>query len=231
VEPSPVRCTPQTSVSLWRTRGVSLLFSVTLTNDNGNCCGQNPDRLKIVSFPVISADVDPPAGAWPAVLTGNDLFLLSERADTLQGGDVDLATNRPMQGREVARASWLRSLEQRVLFCRCGSTSIYVRGFCQRCYHRERADRKHFAGLREQVLARDGHRCRGCQAGAVDSVLSVHHREPGRSSLGLLVTLCPACHALIERTQVLFRDVPELLRVLWRERHPAASEQMLLFAL
>jgi hypothetical protein len=134
------------------------------------------------------------------------------------------------QGREVIRATRLPSLEEKVLFRRCGSTSIYVRGFCQRCYQRERADRKHFAGLREQVLARDGHRCRGCQAAAVDSVLSVHHRQPGRSSLELLVTLCPACHALIERTQVLFRDLPELLRVLWREHHPAASEQMSLAA-
>ena len=86
-----------------------------------------------------------------------------------------------------------------------------------------------FAGLREQALARDGHRCRGCQGPAVDSVLSVHHRQPGRSSLDLLITLCPACHALIERTQVLYRDVPELLRVLWRELHPAGSEQLTLF--
>jgi hypothetical protein len=184
-----------------------------------------------VSFAVISADVDPPVGAWPAVPTGNGLFLPPEGADILPECAVDLATNRPLQGREVARASRLPSLAQKVLFCPCGSTSIYVRGFCQRCYHRKRADRKHFAGLREQVLARDGHRCRGCQAPAVDSVLSVHHRQPGRSSLELLVTLCPACHALIERTQVLFRDVPELLRVLWRERHPAATEQMSLFAL
>ena len=184
-----------------------------------------------MSFPVISADVEPPAGAWLAVPTGNELFLPSEEPEILPACPVDLATNSFGQGREVARASRLPSLEQRVLFCRCGSTSIYVRGLCQRCYHRERADRKHFAGLREQVLARDGHRCRGCQAAAVDSVLSVHHREPGRSLLELLVTLCPACHALIERTEVLFRDVPELLRVLWRERHPAASEQMSLFAL
>ena len=175
--------------------------------------------------------MEPPASALLAVPMGNGLVLPSEGADTLPECAVDLATNRPGQGREVVRASRLPSLEQKVLFCRCGSTSIYVRGFCQRCYHRERADRKHFAGLREQVLARDGHRCRGCQARAVDSVLSVHHRDPGRSSLELLVTLCPACHALIERTEVLFRDVPELLRVLWRERHPAASEQMSLYAL
>jgi hypothetical protein len=31
---------------------------------------------------------------------------------------------------------------------------------------------------------------------------------------------------VVERTQILFRDVPQLLRVLWRELHPAASEQL-----
>jgi hypothetical protein len=105
-----------------------------------------------------------------------------------------------------------------------------VLGLCRRCYQREWADRRHYAGLREQVLARDQHRCRGCHAGSTDTVLAVHHRQPGCCSLELLVTLCPACHAVVERTQVLFRDVPDLLRVLWRELHPAASEQLPLFA-
>jgi hypothetical protein len=35
---------------------------------------------------------------------------------------------------------------------------------------------------------------RGCRF--VDSVLSVHHRQLGRSSLELLIALCPTCHAL-----------------------------------
>ena len=128
------------------------------------------------------------------------------------------------QGREVRRT------RQRVLFCRCGSSAIRARGLCQRCYSRERADERHFAGLRERVLARDRHTCRGCQATSVSTVLAVHHRQPGVSSLDLLVTLCPSCHAIVERTEVLFRDVPQLLRVLWRELHPAASEQLPLFA-
>jgi 5-methylcytosine-specific restriction endonuclease McrA len=137
-------------------------------------------------------------------------------------GNCPGALGSPIRGRGCFSAAAVLPLS---------STSIYVRGLCQRCYHRERADGKHFAGLREQVLARDEHRCRGCQAGSINTVLAVHHRQPGSSSLELLVTLCPACHALVERTQVLFRDVPELLRVLWRELHPAASEQMPLFAL
>ncbi len=129
-----------------------------------------------------------------------------------------------VQGREVRRS------RQRVLFCRCGSISIWARSLCQRCYSRVRADERQFAGLRERVLDRDGHTCQGCQATAVETVLAVHHRQPGVSSLDLLVTLCPACHAVVERTEVLFRDVPELLRVLWRELHLEASEQLPLFS-
>jgi hypothetical protein len=103
--------------------------------------------------------------------------------------------------------------------------SLLYLGVLVCCYSRERADEKHFAGLRERVLARDGHTCQGCRASSISTVLAVHHRQPGVSSLDLLVTLCPACHAVVERTEVLFRDVPELLRVLWRELHPEASEQ------
>jgi hypothetical protein len=178
----------------------------------------------------ISVGLEPPAGVPFEIPAGHGPFLPREASKDPPripaSGEWE-----PGQGGEVLRAGRLPSLRQRVLFCRCGSTSTYVRGLCQRCYHRERADRKHFAGLREQVLARDQHRCRGCQAGSIDTVLAVHHRQPGSSSLELLVTLCPACHAVVERTQVLFRDVPGLLRVLWRELHPAASEQMPLFAL
>lgn len=137
------------------------------------------------------------------------------------------APSRPanlVQGRELRRS------RQRVLFCRCGSSSIWARGLCQRCYSRERADQKQFSGLRERVLERDGHTCRGCGATSVTTVLAVHHRQPGVSSLDLLVTLCPACHAMVERTQMFFRDGPELLRLLWRELHPQASEQLPLFA-
>jgi 5-methylcytosine-specific restriction endonuclease McrA len=183
-----------------------------------------------VLFPPISADLGLPTETWAGIAMERDSLSPSEEAEVVSEGAVNPAIDPSGQGREVVRVTRGPSLEQRVLFCRCGSSSIYVRGFCQRCYHRDRADRKYFAGLREQALVRDGHRCRGCQGAGADCVLSVHHRLPGRSSLDLLITLCPACHALIERTQVLYRDVPELLRVLWRELHPAASEQLSLFA-
>jgi hypothetical protein len=59
-------------------------------------------------------------------------------------------------------------------------------------------------------------------------LLIVHHRQPGVSKLSRLVTLCAACHARIERTQYLRRPLSEQLRLLWRELHPRAPEQLLL---
>jgi 5-methylcytosine-specific restriction endonuclease McrA len=93
------------------------------------------------------------------------------------------------------------------------------------CYQRWRWDRRHFAGLRETVLCRDHHECRGCGA---HELLVVHHRQPGVSKLARLLTLCAACHARIERTQYLRRPLSEQLRSLWRELHPDAPEQLLL---
>jgi 5-methylcytosine-specific restriction endonuclease McrA len=161
---------------------------------------------------------------WPPIsYLPEDLPLLRRENGERRPDLRPLSPRIESQGREV------RLTRQRVLFCRCGSSSVWARGLCQRCYSRERADEKHFAGLRERVLARDGHTCRGCSATSVDTVLAVHHRQPGVSSFDLLVTLCPACHAIVERTAVLFRDAPELLRTLWRELHPEASEQLPLF--
>ena len=58
--------------------------------------------------------------------------------------------------------------------------------------------------------------------------LCVHHRQPGISKLPLLITLCLAHHAMVTRTQLLVMEWPELLRVLWREQHPEAAEQLTL---
>ena len=55
-------------------------------------------------------------------------------------------------------------------------------------------------GVRQKVLARDGHRCRikGC---AQTRLLEVHHFVPrakgGKNKPGNLVTLCAACHKLL----------------------------------
>jgi hypothetical protein len=55
--------------------------------------------------------------------------------------------------------------------------------------------------------------------------LAVHHREPGNDDPDLMITLCLAHHAMVSRTQMLCKDWPELLRILWREQHPEAHEQ------
>jgi hypothetical protein len=41
-----------------------------------------------------------------------------------------------------------------------------------------------------------------------------------------MIALCPACHQRIHRTQVWRRRLPDPLRDLWRELHPAAPEQL-----
>jgi hypothetical protein len=55
--------------------------------------------------------------------------------------------------------------------------------------------------------------------------LAVHHREPGNNNPDLMITLCLGHHAMVTRTQMLRKEWPELLRVLWREQHPGAHEQ------
>lgn len=63
------------------------------------------------------------------------------------------------------------------------------------------------------------------QSGASLISIIVHHRVPGKSVLGLMISLCPACHAKIHRTRVVVRLMPALLLALWREQHPTAHEQ------
>ena len=100
-------------------------------------------------------------------------------------------------------------------------------GLCGTCYTLKRQDDEYFGGLREAVLDRDGRRCRVCDApGGRKRSLAVHHRVPGSSELHLMITLCLACHAQVTRTAVLCAAWPDLLRVLWREQHPTAHEQL-----
>ncbi|RZU35483.1 hypothetical protein BDD14_5536 [Edaphobacter modestus] len=40
--------------------------------------------------------------------------------------------------------------------------------------------------------------------------------------------LCLGHHAMVTRTQMLSKEWPELLRVLWREQHPEAHEQTIM---
>jgi len=115
------------------------------------------------------------------------------------------------------------------MYCRCGRQEILAHGLCPTCYTLKRQDTERFGGLREQVLERDGYRCRVCASPGVDkrSIL-VHHRRPGVSRLPLMISLCPACHAKVHRIQLMDRLIPPLLLELWREQHPQGREQIAL---
>ncbi len=115
---------------------------------------------------------------------------------------------------------------QRVLHCRCGRGKVLALGMCATCYTLKRQDEEYFGGLREQVLRRDGYCCRVCGAsGRGKRSIVVHHRIPGVSKLPLMISLCPACHAVISRTLVMRQPMPALLLELWREQHPNGHEQ------
>ena len=115
----------------------------------------------------------------------------------------------------------MKKVVQRSMYCRCGNEKVLAHGLCSTCYTLKRQDAEYFGGLREQVLERDGHACRVCG----DPDPGVHHREPGKSLLHLMIALCAGCHAKVHRTKVVLTEFPPLLLVLWREQHPEGHEQ------
>jgi hypothetical protein len=118
---------------------------------------------------------------------------------------------------------------QHALCCPCGRPEILALGLCASCYTMKRQDEAYFGGLREAVLARDGYRCRGCGAsGRGKRKITVHHRVPGVSRLELMISLCPGCHAKVERTKMVLSEMTPLLLELWREQHPEGQEQVML---
>lgn len=120
----------------------------------------------------------------------------------------------------------IRKGVQRAMHCRCGRAKILAHGLCATCYTLKRQDEAYFGGLRETVLARDGYRCRVCgtpQRGKRSII--VHHREPGKSLLHLMISLCPGCHAKLHRTRRIMKAMDPLLLELWREQHPREQEQ------
>ncbi len=120
----------------------------------------------------------------------------------------------------------IRTGVQRALHCRCGRGKVLALGMCATCYTLKRQDEEYFGGLREKVLRRDGYSCRVCGAsGRGKRSIVVHHRRPGVSKLPLMISLCPACHAIVSRTRVMRRPIPPLLLELWREQHPNGQEQ------
>jgi hypothetical protein len=118
---------------------------------------------------------------------------------------------------------------QLALCCPCGRPEILALGVCATCYTLKRQDEEYFGGLRETVLERDGYRCRGCGApGHEKRSIIVHHRVPGVSTLDLMISLCPGCHAKVERTKMVPAEMTPLVLVLWREQHPEGQEQIML---
>jgi hypothetical protein len=118
---------------------------------------------------------------------------------------------------------------QAVFLCACGSLEIGARGMCPRCLARQHHDQEHFGGYREDVLRRDHWTCQGCfyrPAQQDRDWIVVHHRVPGVSKPGLMISLCAACHAIVERLQAVHTWLPPQLVILWREQHPGAECQL-----
>ena len=123
----------------------------------------------------------------------------------------------------------MKKFVQRVMHCPCGSPKIFARGLCAGCYTAKRTDAAYFGGLRETVLERDGYRCRCCGVPwRGKRSIVVHHRVPGVSLLHLMISLCPKCHAIVERTLLVISEMSPLLLELWREKHPNGQEQIML---
>jgi hypothetical protein len=99
--------------------------------------------------------------------------------------------------------------------CSCGIRPPEKAGFCLPCYHARWHSLRWFGGHREEVLARDGYRCRVCAG----TDIIVHHRMPLEDP-AWMITLCAGCHARVHRLRAIDRWVPELLLVLWSEQHP-----------
>lgn len=111
-----------------------------------------------------------------------------------------------------------------MLFCRrCGGDVPFLSGLCRSCYRAAAHSRQHFGGRREEILERDGRRCRACGSAAW---LHVHHRKPGVHEPELLITVCAGCHAQLHRLSALRVWIPELLVVLWEEQHPRVAIQL-----
>jgi hypothetical protein len=106
--------------------------------------------------------------------------------------------------------------------CSCGIGPVEKAGMCLPCYRQRWHSLRRFGGHREEVLARDGHRCRVCVG---DADLVVHHRALVQD-IDWMITLCAGCHARVHRSLVLTHWVPELLLALWVEAHPDRPEQL-----
>jgi hypothetical protein len=112
---------------------------------------------------------------------------------------------------------------QQPLFCSCGRDLPLAAGLCRSWYRAGVRSRQRFAGLREEILERDGRLCRACGSA---HRLHVHHRKPGVNHRDWLITVCAACHARLHRLAALRIWIPEPLVALWIEQHPGVPVQL-----
>jgi NMD protein affecting ribosome stability and mRNA decay len=112
---------------------------------------------------------------------------------------------------------------QRALFCRCGALPPLTRGLCTSCYWKWRHSLRFYGGQPEEVLERDGDRCRACGS---ERWVGIHHRRPGDNRPSFLITICAACHAQVYRLLSIWKWVPALLAELWAEQPPGAPVQL-----
>jgi|SRR5208282_2566690 len=112
---------------------------------------------------------------------------------------------------------------QLALFCPCGALPPLTAGLCASCYWKWRHSLRFFGRVRDEILERDGQRCRACGS---DHWVGIHHHQPGSNLPSLLMCLCAACHAQVHRLLSLWKWVPELLAGLWAEQHPGVPVQL-----
>jgi len=81
-------------------------------------------------------------------------------------------------------------------------------GHVRPCYTPKRQDEEYFAGLRERFSSVTTIPAGYAEhlAGGKRSIV-VHHRLPGVSRLHLMMSLCPARHAIVSRTRVIRRHI------------------------
>jgi hypothetical protein len=135
-----------------------------------------------------------------------------------------LAGNAKLPGRfQGLRRPREGNSRQLALFCPCGALPPLTAGFCKSCYWRSRHSLRFYGGHREEVLERDGRRCRACGS---ERWVGIHHRKPGDNHPSFLITVCAGCHAQVHRLLSICKWIPALLVELWVEQHPGAPVQM-----
>ena len=133
------------------------------------------------------------------------------------------ADHQSRRFRRTREGNWRPTPSQRALFCPCGALPPLTAGLCNSCYWRGKHSLRFYGGCREEVLQRDGRRCRACGS---ERWVGVHHREARNHTPSLLLALCAACHAQVHRLLSIWKWIPALVAELWAEQHPGVPVQI-----